>query len=57
MKSHGYTGIPMQCLNGGNETMMKNNPYQTATFSDYLVGGFWFILAVLFIICLIGGTK
>ena len=34
---------------------MKNNLFQTATLSDYLVGGFWFILAVLFVIFLIGG--
>ncbi len=55
MKSHGYTENPMQCLNGGNETIMKNNPYKTATLFDYLAGGFWFILAVLFVIYVIGG--
>ena len=35
--------------------MIKNNPYQTATLSDYLAGCFWFILAVLFFISVIGG--
>ncbi len=35
--------------------MIQKNPYQTATLSDYLAGGFWFILAVLFFISIIGG--
>ncbi len=31
---------------------MQNNPFQTGTLSDYVWGIFWFILAVIFVLCM-----